>query len=156
MVIIAVINGGYTMNNYELGQIKKLIGYEPNTGRLYWKCGHGFKAAGSPCGGTYKGRVSVHIGGARLRGEAVAWFLDTGVWPSKAVTFKDGNRLNLRRDNLCLDPRKQIDAGARGLLEIKRIGDRFEVVDALSYPPVRYEADNVDALLLALVTSLSK
>lgn len=144
------------MNNYELGQIEKLIGYEPDTGGLYWKRGHGFKAAGSPCGGTHKGRVTVHINKAHLRGEAVAWFLDTGVWPDKAVAFKDGNRLNLQRDNLCLDPRKQKATGASGRLEINRIGDRFEVVDALSYPPVRYEADSVDALLIALVTSLSK
>lgn len=84
-------------------EIRRRIGYEPDTGKFFWKVtigGRGSKA-GSEMVGRINGRGYQDIGvnGKRYLLHRVAWFLTHDEWPLH-IDHIDHNRLNNKLCNL--------------------------------------------------------
>lgn len=138
------------MNIYDLEQLKKYIGYESSTGRLFWRVGLGYRPKGSDAGGSNTGRITIYLKGKRYKAEEVAWYLTYGAWPAKKVIFKNKNRGDLRLSNLTLDSRKVNEVPSRGQAMITQVDGAFEIQDNMSYPPRLIRCDSVDVALLEL------
>ena len=93
--------------------VKDYLGYEPETGNIYW--------LKSPSRNVYAGEIAgcnkatrkdkdgnqvsygyIRIGGQNIPSARIAWVLLNGEWPTGRVKFNDGNPLNLKADNLSL------------------------------------------------------
>jgi hypothetical protein len=82
--------------------IKDCLRYEPETGLLYWK--HhwsksqliGTKVTSKFTSGYYR----VKINGRSFRQHNISWFLHYGKWPAGVIDHRDGDRSNLRIENL--------------------------------------------------------
>lgn len=92
-------------------EISEMLGYEPETGRIWWKTKVARKIMiGMEAGSVKATRQSVSgkdtsyryvkIGPKTYPVSRVAWLLHYGEWPRGRVTFKDGDTLNTRIDNL--------------------------------------------------------
>lgn len=91
--------------------VKEYLGYEPETGNIYW--------VKSPARNVYAGEIAgcnkatrkdkngnlvsygyIRFGGQNIPSARIAWVLLHGEWPCGRVKFKDNNPLNLKADNL--------------------------------------------------------
>lgn len=114
-----------------LNAVKEFIGYDPKTGRLVWTRHTGFKARGS-CVDT-KSRY-VMLNGERYDKAKVAWYLHTGRWPTKRITFNNGDSNDLRFANLSDGSGVSVDRAPtveekldRALALLERIADALGV-----------------------------
>lgn len=101
-------------------QLRQLLRYEPETGRLFWRertpdlFNGGKHSAEHSCAiwnARYAGREAFTAVDARgyvigavfdqsLSGHRVAWALHTGEWPAGSIDHKNGQRTDNRADNL--------------------------------------------------------
>jgi hypothetical protein len=84
-------------------EIRRRIGYNPETGEFWWKVTIGGRGAksGEPMTGRLNGRGYLDIGVNNKRHllHRVAWFLSKGEWPEH-IDHIDHNRTNNRIANL--------------------------------------------------------
>jgi hypothetical protein len=86
-------------------RIREVLDYNPATGEFVWKVSLSKNVpVGSQAGGTAKGTGYryVTVQGLEIPAARLAWFYMTGEWPRTRVQFSDGDKLNLRFDNLVL------------------------------------------------------
>ena len=86
----------------DVAELRRLISYNPETGEFTrlnsvgrWKAGPMIL---TPDGEV--GRVRICIGGKPVQAAQVAWALMNGEWPSQGVICANGNRSDLRWENL--------------------------------------------------------
>lgn len=80
-----------------LNALKEYIAYDPLSGQMMWLRHNGFKARGEIISGS---GTHLHLKGTRYEKAKVAWYLQTGSWPSERITHNNGNRQDLRWKNL--------------------------------------------------------
>lgn len=98
-------------NQVEFKEIADVLGYDPDSGKLWWKS----KVASKIMIGMEAGSVKatrknadgiparyryIRVGKHSYPAQRLAWLLHYGEWPQGKVSFKDGDTLNLRADNL--------------------------------------------------------
>jgi hypothetical protein len=99
----------------------KLLRYEPETGKLFWRWRPAEMFTRRRCWLTWNTRyadreafTSTNVQGYRqgriapmmLKAHRVAWLLTYGEWPETGIDHVDGNRLNNRIENLRLAPQR--------------------------------------------------
>lgn len=96
-------------SDYEL--IAPILGYEPASGRFFWKCdrrmgrtgkGHVVAVSGSDAGGISSdtGYVQIRVAKKKRFGHRLAFLLMTGSWPVGQVDHFNGDRSDNRWENL--------------------------------------------------------
>lgn len=85
-------------------RVREAVDYNPATGEFVWKVRGRNMWPGAPAGGANGGNGyrTVTIDGEELSAARLAFFYMTGEWPDRRVRFKDGDKANLRFDNLTL------------------------------------------------------
>jgi hypothetical protein len=83
-------------------EFEKMIDYNPDTGKMYWRVTVGRRAkAGAEIGGINRhGYRKVKIKGRMYLVHRLVWKLAYGVWPANDIDHFDGDRLNNRLSNL--------------------------------------------------------
>jgi hypothetical protein len=104
-------------------EVRKLLAYDPETGRLTWRVRPGTdrdtrawntRYAGKPAGSlTNDGYVKVSVCGQTFLAHRIAWSIATGNWPDCEIDHKDGNGLNNSFSNLRTATRTQNMANAK-------------------------------------------
>lgn len=93
-------------------EARRILRYEPDTGRLVWRV----RTGASALAGTRAGYVNaggwrqVGIGRRRYMATALAWLIVTGSWPSSTVDHRNRVRDDDRWENLRLASRQQQSA----------------------------------------------
>ena len=81
--------------------IRRYLSYDPVSGRVSWRENKGRAKAGAEAGGvTSLGYRNLEIAGRKYQAHRIAWFLQTGEWPSFDIDHVDGNPLNNAFSNL--------------------------------------------------------
>lgn len=83
--------------------LKTLLHYDGRTGDLTWIVDRGRTAhAGDEAGSVNRitGFVTVVVQGKTYLAQRLIWLYMTGDWPAGRLTFKDGDRENLRWTNI--------------------------------------------------------
>jgi len=93
------------MNEEDIQYIKDNLKYHCETGALFWVRSNSMRTAGTNAitPWTAKGKptkLRVRIGHLFYEAGDVAWLLQTGHWPKFGVIFVDGDKRNLRWNNL--------------------------------------------------------
>ena len=86
--------------------IRSYLEYDATEGRFYWKMRVGKNVkAGMEAGvnATGNGYRYISIGGVAFPVQRLAWFMSYGVEPVGKITFKDGDKTNVRLENLVLN-----------------------------------------------------
>lgn len=86
-------------------RIREVLDYNPATGAFVWKVSLSKNVpVGAEAGGNAKGSGYryVTVQGLEIPAARLAWFYMTGEWPRTRVQFSDGDKFNLRFDNLVL------------------------------------------------------
>lgn len=111
----------------ELDLLRELLHYEPSTGWFTWRVQYNSRTiVGSRAGCLQNGYRLIQIGGTLYRSGRLAWFYQTGKWPTHLIDHKDGNRandvwLNLREANCCESTHNRImPVGVSGLRGVRR------------------------------------
>lgn len=100
-------------------QVRKLLRYEPNTGKLFWRVrtpdmfSNSYRAADGNCrnwNSKHAGKeafTSVSNGylvgsvfGIKMKSHRVIWAYTYGAWPKNQIDHIDGNKSNNRIENL--------------------------------------------------------
>ena len=85
------------------GRVVELLHYDPETGAFVNKTG---RYKGRRMGSVdATGLAKIYVGGWHVGAARLAWFYVTGEWPTREVGTKNGNKADLRFENLLLDPR---------------------------------------------------
>lgn len=99
-------------NPLDLDTARAKLSYNPQTGVFIWRMDASKNVKAGTIAGSVKGaRMSrktgettrymyIRIDNYEMPAARVAWFLHYGVWPTGNLSFKDGDTLNLRIDNL--------------------------------------------------------
>lgn len=101
-----------------LSEVKAMFTYDPVGGVLRWKETRGFRKAGTIAGGFVNGTMYVTVDGERFKAADIAWTISRGKKPKKRLRYLDGDRSNIRIDNLAesdrkrpRDPDERVDVG---------------------------------------------
>jgi Recombination endonuclease VII/HNH endonuclease len=88
-------------------QIDAVLGYEPDTGKIFWKMKTARKILVGAEAGTAKTTREdgnayryIRVFGKSMTAQRVAWLLHYGDWPVGKIYFMDGNSQNLKISNL--------------------------------------------------------
>lgn len=122
----------------EIDELRRMLRYEPESGRLYWLVAPSRGvAAGDEAGCLRKdGYVRLQLRGRKYLCHVVAWALQTGAWPAHEVDHRDGAAgnnawVNLReadRSGNMLNQRRARRSNPTGLLGATRHGKGFTSV----------------------------
>lgn len=89
------------MSKLTASAARKLLNYDPITGRLVWLERKGAIAAGTEAGSIYPdGSRSVKVNRVLYKAHRLAWLLMTGRWPKKGIDHINGNPSDNRWTNL--------------------------------------------------------
>jgi len=83
------------MSNLTQERLRELLCYNPETGSFTWLRSRGNKRAGQ-----FAGSTKIRIDGLLYYAHNLAWLFMTGILPKFLVLFEDGNRSNLKWNNL--------------------------------------------------------
>lgn len=85
-----------------IARLNELFEYSPvGNGSLIWRVGRKGRAAGSFAGyETPRNELRVNIDGVSYLAAKVAWALDMGYWPEMRLKFVNGDRTDIRMENL--------------------------------------------------------
>lgn len=103
-------------------RLKEQVEYHPEDGIFTRKTSWGKLKVGDPTGGVSNGRAIVRILNKPYQANKLAYLYMTGEWPEKYVIPKDGDKTNVRWDNLEL----ATTAKDRGALTQDRLKELFE------------------------------
>ena len=86
----------------DIGLLKEILKYEPNTGNFYWKTDRNHSVIiGSIAGSQHPGGYwTIGINGKNYAAHRLAWFYVYGTWPQKHLDHINGNRADNRIENL--------------------------------------------------------
>lgn len=115
-----------TPTEKELAQIKDLVRYEWDTGKLFWTKR---VSSNAPEGKEIRrlsnnGYYRVHIKGREYKASRVAWFLYYQLWPDTYIDHINGNR----SDNRIVNLRVVTDSGNKQNRPVHRTGQPVGVV----------------------------
>lgn len=113
------------MNTLDLDRVKSLLSYDRETGIFSWRVRASNKIkVGDRAGyvGT-NGRRLILIEGVKHQAHRVAWFYETGAWPTDDIKQIDGNYDNCAFSNLRVTSR-MVGARLRGALSNNTTGFR--------------------------------
>lgn len=113
--------------------LRALLGYDPDTGRFWWKvnkAGRGGNVrVGAPAGCLHRGYIIIKIGGKDYGAHRLAWYLHYGTWPPADMDHKnmiktDNPIVNLRPatrgQNSANRPNQGAISGYRGVTPSKK------------------------------------
>lgn len=86
----------------DVERLREKLSYEPDTGLLYWKPGHGKRGWKGPAGCAQDNYLKIRIDDRLHLGHRVIWALVTGAWPDQFIDHIDRNPHNNRWSNLRL------------------------------------------------------
>ena len=109
-----------------LVEVRGLLQYHPETGRLTWLVnrpprGKAGEEAGAVSAGGYR---YIYLSGVGYPAIRIAWWLQTGEFPEGEIMLKDGDKTNLKWENLVL----------RSSLTPEHVSVRF-IQESLEYDP---------------------
>ena len=113
----------------------ELLGYEQDTGFLYWKKDRSRRAKAGDMAGWLDndGYILVSIAGRRCKAHRVVWLLMTGAWPESDIDHINGARSDNRFANLRTASKAENAANRRthsnnllGLKGVCRIGKKYQ------------------------------
>ena len=82
-------------------RVREVLDYNPATGELVWRVDRLPYLAGSTAGcSDHRGRRIISIDGRRYYANRLAWLHVTGKWPEGAIWFRNGDRTDMRWENL--------------------------------------------------------
>ena len=102
-----------------MNKIRDALQYDRNRGALIWKKQCGFIRAGKTAGGMVNGAVYVTLDGVRYLAKDLVWYLCKGKWPDARLYHRNGDRSDIRLENLTYDRQRRgsardyVDAGIR-------------------------------------------
>jgi hypothetical protein len=98
-------------------ELRRLLHYDPETGRWKWLIPPRGRYAGARAGYIHKSpwgpRIFIVISGKRYRASKLAWFYTTGEWPILIVDHKNRNTIDDRWENLRLATGTQNNANCK-------------------------------------------
>ena len=93
-----------TIKKIDAEHLQKLLRYDPETGRFFWRMSRPKCRVGAEAGSVLKTRsctyLRVVIDTRRYQAHRLAWLYMTGEWPSVDIDHIDCNGLNNRWTNL--------------------------------------------------------
>lgn len=88
-----------------LGELQKVLRYEPGTGKFYWIDAYHAKRIGTEAGGLdLQGYWRIMYGRKTYRAHRLVWLFETGDWPDVDIDHINGDRSDNRFGNLRLAP----------------------------------------------------
>lgn len=85
-------------------KIQSIINYYMDTGVITWRKTRGFSVRGKPAGS--RGKITIE--GKRYPIAKIVWLYMTGDLPSKPIGYHDGDKTNLKWENLYIGEDLQI------------------------------------------------
>lgn len=100
--IVGDFKGRYKNRGLTLERLKSLLSYDSTSGYFKWGVSRGMVKAGQIAGSTNRSNGYVYIGidGNIYLAHYLAWFYQTGQWPSDEIDHRDLNHSNNRWKNL--------------------------------------------------------
>src|ERR1019366_3934979 len=84
-----------------VARLKEVLRYVPETGLFTWLMKRGSRAAGSVAGTLRSdGYIQIRLDGDAYLGHRLAWFYQTGSWPTPECDHQDLDKTNNRWTNL--------------------------------------------------------
>lgn len=99
------MKGKISNPNISHERVREVLGYNPATGDFVWKVSLAKNVkVGTPAGGTAKGNgyKYVTVEGMEIPAARLAWFYMNGEWPRTKVQFINGDKTDIRYENLTL------------------------------------------------------
>lgn len=91
----------YNNKDLNIEELKDNIIYDETSGIFIWSIPQKGRPTDQTAGGiNAQGYHIITFQGIKILGSHLAWFFMTGDWPTEDVGYKDGNRRNLKWDNL--------------------------------------------------------
>lgn len=90
----------YNNKDLNIEELKDNIIYDPTSGTFTWSIPKQGRPANSAGTITPYGYRVLTYEGHKITASHYAWYFMTGEWPTEEVGYKDGNRSNLKWDNL--------------------------------------------------------
>lgn len=110
----------------DLEELKRLLSYDPETGKWTWKVYRSRLAREGDTAGTphHKDRyIRLHVNGRMHTAHRLAWFYMTGGWPLGEIDHINGDREDNRWNNLREAP-KQLNALNRKIYRTNTSGQK--------------------------------
>jgi len=132
---------GCKNKNITQGELRRIVDYDPETGKFYWKARGQGRKIGFPCGNLNNGYIRIYINGMSYMAHRLAWLWKTGYFPEKSMDYKNGIRHDNKISNLRLATHSQNQANKKGMSKYGVKGvcrDRHKWVARIMHDKVRY------------------
>lgn len=111
------------------GRLKELLEYYPTSGDLVWKAARGGKNAGDLAGGVTKNNgIVITIDDTPCKAANVVWQMVKGRRPASRIRHLNGDKTDLRWDNLTLFKKQRKPARDRIDIGIERHPRGFRLI----------------------------
>lgn len=127
--------------------VASLLGYDPESGRIYWQQDRANVRVGQRAGTRVErdGRVhiSIQIDGARYQAARLIWLLSTKRWPKCLVGFRNGNPSDLRWSNLFELSQAGKTLGAKRPRNASKLPKGLTVVKGLIHAKIKIDGRSI-------------